>query len=420
VDAFVTRETGDVPRSMNERANVSRTIIFLLTIRPLLNVVRGDTSLFELGNYEVSVLSMWSLVLLGCLVHRYAMGAPVDATVKRCVQAFFVIVVLLGIPRMYVGEGLIKDVLMYTQFFLIALTSRGVIEDVGVDYIVRRFTLSMIVLVTIHSTLGAAQTFEEENAIGSYLGLFPDKHLAAASFFVAIPWLAVGALRKPRSLATVMLFPVILSLLLTFQRTSIVSLGVMGLMILVAGRRVRAVIPMTLLVVIVFAATPQERMEQFVGEKIDQEVEAVSAGDVDAGGAGRAGIALLAYTQFVDDSSPFEQLLGRGTAQAYAVAEVILGAPVYAHVQLVELVVDYGLIGAGLILVILGGLARSKWRSITEERAPERLVGFAITIVLFAQLFYAMPLQDGTVSLLAMWLFPTLAPIKPDVADVAA
>jgi O-antigen ligase len=419
LDALVTSEAGELPSPAAERANLSRTIIFLVTIRPLLNLI-GDSSLFDIGTYKVSILSIWSLIVLACLARRYSMGTPLHPTVKRCVQAFFVIVVMLGMPRMYVGQAFIKDVLMYTQFFLIALTAQGVIEDVGVDYIVRRFTLSMIALVTIHVTLGAAHAVEAEEAIGSYLGLFPDKHLAASSFFVAIPWLVVGAFRNPRGLSAAMLFPTIFFLLLTFQRTSIVSLAVMGLMILIAGRRVRWLFPMALLVVVILAATPKARMEEFVNAKIDQEIESVAEGDVNAGGAGRAGIALLAYSQFVDDSSPFEQLLGRGTAQAYRVSEVVLGEPVYAHVQLVELIVDYGLIGAGLVIVIFGILARAKWRALAEDRSPEQLVGFAIVVVVFVELFFAMPMQDATVTLLAMWLFPTLARPEPEVADVAA
>ena len=391
--------------------DISKLIVFLLAIRPLLNLLRGDSWLFELGTYKVSVLSVWSIVLIGTTARRLWREPAVPPDIKRSVQGFFFIVFVLGVPRMLLPEALIKDVLMYTLFFLVALSAKGVIEDLGFDYVVRRFTVSALLLVIVHGTLGAAYggVGDSDYSIGSYLGLFDDKHLAANSFFVTVPFLVCGALRSRKSLPLLLLFPTVLSILLTFQRTSLVSLGFFGLALVVFARRLSWLVPIALLIGIVLAATPAARMQEFVDAKIEEEVDAFSSGEVEAVGASRIGIALLAWSQFTDDSSPFEQLLGRGTAQAYKVSETILGTPVYAHMQLVELIVDYGVIGTALVLLFFVRIGRSKWRSFRARGSPEELVGLSMLVVIVTQLFFAMPLQDGTSALLAFWLFPALA-----------
>jgi hypothetical protein len=388
---------------------LSRWLVFLLAIRPPLNQLRGDTSLFSLGDYNVSVLSLWSIAFLYVALARFRHEHRALTSVRRTIYAFLGVVVIFGVPRIYMREALIYDVLTFVQFFLMALTARGVIDDVGIDYVLRRVSLGAALLVAMHATAALwlpNHDLTSADVAGNYIGAFESKHVAGATFFCVLPYLICAALRDRRSLGAYLIVPTALFLVLALQRVSILSAILLGAAIVVLGRRIKVLVPLAIVGVLVVAVIPSDRFQNFVDSKIEEDVESYRSGDLEEVGAGRMGIIFLAETWFLDDSDFFEQSFGRGTAQAYQLHLIVVGHVAYAHLEFVELIIDYGIVGTGLVFLVFFLIGRAKLSEYRENRLPEHLVGLGMCVVVFAQLFFAMPLQDGgTVTLLAFWLF---------------
>jgi len=396
---------------------LSRWIVFLLAIRPPLNQLRGDTSLLSLGDYNVSVLSVWSLAFLYFALARFRYESRALLSVRRPIYAFLAVVVLFGVPRIYMREAVIYDVLTFVQFFLTMLIARGVIEDVGIDYVVRRVSIGAAVLLVMHATVPLwlpNHDYTSPDVAGNYIGAFESKHVAGATFLCLLPFLICSALRDRRSLGAYLILPTTLFLVLALQRVAILSAFILGAAIVVFGRRIRVLVPLAIVGLLVVAVIPSERFQNFVESKIEEDVDAYRSGDLEDVGAGRMGIIFLAETWFVDDSDVFEQAFGRGTAQAYQLHLLVVGHVAYAHLEVVELIIDYGVVGTGLVFLLFFVVGREKLAEYKRERRPEYLVGLGMLVVVFAELFYSMPLQDGgTVTLLAFWLF---TPREPDVS----
>lgn len=390
-------------------AALSRWLVFLLAIRPPLNQLRGDTSLLTLGDYTVSVLSVWSLAFLYVAFARFLHEDSVLASVRRPIYAFLAVVIVFGVPRIYMREALVYDVLTFVQFFLTMLVARGVIEDVGIDYVLRRVALGAALLLVMHATAAVwlpDHDLTSPDVAGNYIGAFESKHVAGETFFCLLPFLICAALRNRRSLGAYLILPTLLFLVLALQRVSILSAVILAAAIVVLGRRIRILIPLIVVGVLVVAVVPSERFQNFVESKIEEDVDAYRSGDLEDVGAGRMGIIFLAETWFVDDSDLFEQAFGRGTAQAYQLHLLVVGHIAYAHIEMVELIIDYGIVGTGCIFLLFFVVGREKLDEYKKKRTPEYLVGVGMLVVVFAQLFYAMPLQNGgSVTLLAFWLF---------------
>jgi hypothetical protein len=388
---------------------LSRWLVFLLAIRAPLNQLRGDTSLLSLGEYKVSVLSVWSLAFLFVALARFRLEPRALTSVRRPIYAFLAVVVIFGVPRIYMREAVIYDVLTFVQFFLMMLTARGVIDDVGIDYVLRRVSLGAALLIAMHATAALwlpDHDLSSPDVAGNYIGAFESKHVAGATFFCLLPFLLCAALRDRRSLGAYLIVPTALFLVLALQRVSILSGVILGAALVVFGRRIRVLVPLAIVGVLVVTVIPSERFQSFIESKIEEDVESYRSGDLEDVGAGRMGIIFLAETWFVDDSDLFEQSFGRGTAQAYQLHLLVVGHVAYAHIELVELIIDYGVIGTACVFVLFFVVGREKLAEYKKKRLAENLVGLGMLVVLFAQLFYAMPLQDGgTVTLMSFWLF---------------
>lgn len=395
--------------TVRRRTALSRTLVVLLACRPVLNQLRGDTSLLSLGDYNVSLLSLWSIAFLYVALARFRFEHRTLVSVRRPIYAFLAIVLLFGVPRIYMREALIYDVLTFVQFFVTMLIARGVIEDVGIDHVLRRMSVGALVLVVMHATAALwlpGHDLTSPDVAGNYIGAFESKHVAGASFLCVLPFLLCAAMRDRRSLGAYLIVPTLLFLVLALQRVAILSAVVLGVAIVVFGRRVRVLAPLVLVGVLVVAVIPSERFQSFVESKIEEDVDSYRSGDLEDVGAGRMGIIFLAETWFVDDSDLFEQAFGRGTAQAYQLHLLVVGHVAYAHIEVVELIIDYGVVGTGLILLLFFVVGREKLAEYKRNRSPELLVGLGMLVVVFGELFYSMPLQDGgTVTLLAFWLF---------------
>lgn len=395
--------------SVRPSVALSRWLVFLLAIRPPLNQLRGDTPLLTLGDYNVSVLSLWSIAFLFVALARFRHEHPTLAAVRRPIYGFLAIVLIFGVPRIYMREALIYDVLTFVQFFLTMLIARGVIEDVGIDYVLRRVSIGAAVLIAMHATAALwspDQDLTSPDIAGNYIGAFESKHIAGATFLCVLPFLLCAALRNRRSLGAYLILPATLFLVLALQRVSILSAAILGVAIVIFGRRVRVLVPLVIVGVLVVAVIPSERFQNFIESKIEEDVDSYRSGDIEDVGAGRMGIIFLAETWFVDDSDLFEQAFGRGTAQAYQLHLLVVGHVAYAHIEVVELIIDYGVVGTGLVLLLFFVVGREKLAEYKRDRRPEFLVGLGMLVVVFGELFYSMPLQDGgTVTLLAFWLF---------------
>jgi len=410
------------PPQCGTKVTLSKWLVFLMAVRPALNQLRGDTSLMKLGDYNVSLLSVWSILYLLIAVARFSHGPAAPPRIRFSITAFLLVVVGFGVPRMLMREALVTDVLAFFQFFLAALTARGVIEDVGIDYVLKQMVRGAAVLVAMHVTAPIwmpERDLSLNDVVGNYLGAFESKHIAGASFFALVPHLFCAALRDRRGLGALLLVPTALFLVLALQRVSILSALIFGVSVVAITRRVRILLPLVVLTTLVIAVIPSERFEAFMEEKVEQEIDAYRSGDLDSTGAGRMGIILLARNWYFDHSSISEQLVGRGTAQAYQLHDAVVGHMAYAHIEVIELLIDYGLVGTLLVFTILVQIGRSKMQALRAQRTPEELVGMAMLVVVVAQLFYAMPLQDGgTVTLFAFWLFPRRAAPLPPVGSL--
>lgn len=390
------------------RVTLSKWLVFLMAVRPPINQFRGDTSLLKLGDYNVSMLSLWSITYLLVAFARFQHGPEAPRQIRQPIIGFMFVVLFFGVPRMYIREALILDVVAYCQFFLAALTARGIIDDLGIDYVIKRMVAGAIVLLGMHMT--AAIWLGERDVVlndieGNYLGGFEDKHIAARSFFALIPYLVCAALQDRRSLGAKLVIPCSLFMVLALQRVSMLSAFVLIVTMVVVSKRIRVLVPMIAVAACLVLVVPSARFESFVEAKVQQEIEAYASGDLEAAGAGRMGIIFLAQDWY-RNSGIADQLIGRGTAQAYQLHTIVIGHIAYAHMQIVEFMIDYGLTGTVLAFMALIRIARAKLAAFRIEKRPEELVGIAMAVVLICEMFYAMPLQDGgTITLFAFWLF---------------
>jgi len=418
----MTSSTSEIPETLSRaftaarerEVDLSKWIVRLIALRPVLNQFRGDTSLASIGNYNISILSLWSVSFLVVGLLRLSTIERAPAPIRNAILGFLFVVFAFGVPRILFPETLFSHVLLYCQFFIAALTARAVMEDVGMDYIVNRVASATLVLLAMHVTASlwaptreaASDSAERALSISGYLGAFESKHAAGETFLAVTPFLVCGAMRNRKTLAAALIAPVLIFLVLAGQRVSMVAVTILVLSMLVLSRRLRLLVPIVAIGTVVAISIPTGRLQTFVEEKIEAEIEAYRSGDIEEVGAGRIGIVLLAESWYVDEFSPFEQLFGRGTSQAYEIHYIVGGVYSYAHLEVIELMIDYGLIGTGLAFLALILISRAKVRALRTDRSPTQLVGAAMSVVAISMMFFAMPLESGgTAALIAFWLF---------------
>jgi hypothetical protein len=170
-------------------------------------------------------------------------------------------------------------------------------------------------------------------------------------------------------------------------------------------KKYRYILVALVLFAVLIAVLPQDRIDTFLESKVTGELQAAEQGDIGAIGAGRMAIVLLAAEWLLDKMSIFQILFGLGTAQSNMLHILAIGYYAYAHVQLVALVIDYGLIGTLLFITVFQRIFVQKSRQLAEDPSVTNIISISVLVMVLSKFFYAMPLQDGATSaLVVFWL----------------
>jgi hypothetical protein len=328
-----------------------------------------------------------------------------DFALRINIVLFLAYISIFGISRIYIHNAIVSEVLYIILFLVGILVAPIVSEILGMRYILTRLFISSVLLIIMHTSASIWDpAFSWYNPLGNYLGAFETKHIAGATFLSLIPFLVLYYLHNKKIFSLTILSAHIFFLLITFQRTSILSLGVFLTFVFFLTRKFRLIFIVICITGIMLFVLPQENIQNFIGRKLIEEYEAFRSGNLEAIGAGRLGIIILALDWFWTHFTWYQQLIGLGTAHSYKLHSLVLGYVSYAHVQFVQLLIDYGVIGVILIAIIFSRVYYFRSALVKQEKTWFNIIAMAALVMIISQLFYGMPLQlGGTSALFAFW-----------------
>jgi len=398
------------------RKRLSKLIVFLLAIRPTFNVFYS-TVLFYIGNYPVSLLSVWSTVYLILVAIRLLMPPPISSGSLKWSKAFIIWILIVGAPRYYFPEALIVDI-GYALIVLLSIeVSAKIFADFSVDQISRKITYGALLLILVHSTAkfwyhGPTSYAEAAGAgrpaLHNYIGAFGSKQLASISFFVLLPFLLISCLRKGGKISFVLFVSSVFFLIWTLYRTYIFCFLLGTTAFLMSTRKFFYALLTVVIIGMSFVILPKESLETFFVQKIQSEYESFLSGDISALGAGRVGIYLYGLNFFARQMNPIQKLFGLGSGHNFSFHETVIGGRAFAHGQWIALMVDYGIIGLLIFILFLWAL----YSDIQKAPYPEaymRAVMFGLFIAIIGLCSVGHFLQKGGTG--ALLAFPLGYPI---------
>jgi hypothetical protein len=249
---------------------------------------------------------------------------------------------------------------------------------------------------------------------GGYLGLFETKHLAAMTFFSLVPYAFLYYRGNRSKLSLAVLCFLITSLILSFQRTALLSLSVMIFVVLYFSRSLRIALPIFAAMLLATQLLPSEHFLKFFDEKLMSEYDAYLKGHSDVIGGGRLGVFFFATNWYLSQFSLVEQLIGLGTAQSYRLYLNLWGHFTYAHIQMLQLFIDYGFIGFVMVCAILFYVFQYRRSQLRLNHSWANMVAMSVFLAIAVELLYGMPLTSGgTSSLNAFWFLMRDRSAKP-------
>lgn len=336
---------------MVNRKSISKYIIILLGIRVVLNLVSPIT-LFTMMGYRVSFLSFWSIALILLLSWRHIYPPYYSTALKNVTIAFIVLIVLFGATRVYYNTALIIEV-GYTIIFLLGIiVSPKILSDFSIYYIARIIFKFSILLIIIHSAFLFINPNAHFGLIYNYLGLFKSPGLASSTFLVisCYCWILIMNKNSRKMLHYIVLILALFYLIWTFRRVEILALGAGITAYLILNRKMRHVAFISILVMLLYL-TLSSYFESFYIVKLSKEIEAYKAGDYLSLGSGRIENYIRGIEYFRDFSLK-NKIVGKGSAWSHKLAEDTWGTRMYAHGQFVATLVDYGIIGLSLLIIM--------------------------------------------------------------------
>jgi hypothetical protein len=94
---------------------LSKTIIFLMGLRLVLNQFR-DLTFFAIGQYNVSILTIWSAVFTTLVIVRLMAPPPLRKDLKVVVIVLIFYMTVFGITRVFAPAEIITSYLYTLQF----------------------------------------------------------------------------------------------------------------------------------------------------------------------------------------------------------------------------------------------------------------------------------------------------------------
>jgi hypothetical protein len=386
-----------------------------MAARPILNQLRGDRTFGQVLGYDISVLTFWSAAFLCLCVMRLARKPSLDSHITICTASFLLYIALIGIPRTYINSAIIKDFLFLAQFMIAMLVSPKIISDLSTDYILNRLYIGGVVLISMHLTAPVwASSFTMEPEFGNFIGAFDSKHMAAPTFLAVLPFVLLYHMRKRDTLSLIVLSAIVAALAFSFQRTSLLSLLIMTTVLLFLSRNLRLILPILGGAAIFSMFGPGESLNKFLEIKFIAEYDAYKIGSIDAVGAGRLGIFLLGLQWFVNSFDIIQQAFGLGMAHSYKLHSIVGGSISYAHIQIIQVLIDYGFFGLlGLLWIFCSVFVKRK-NQLALQRDWFNIVAMSVVLGIFCEMFYAMPLMHGgTATLFAFWFLSTEKKAEP-------
>jgi hypothetical protein len=359
---------------------------------------------------------MWSTLFLFLCLFRFLQPPRTDAFAFVMVGALLIHVAVFGLSRIFTPAAVVTDFLYVLQFFVAVLVAPQVVEDVKLGHLLKLLFYASIALILVHT--GAAfwpQKSVFDAQTGGYIGLFETKHLAAMTFFSLIPYVFLYYLRDRGKLSLSVLLLLVAFLLLSFQRTSLLTFLFLILSILYFSRSLRVAFPAFAALLLASVLLPWEHYLTFVNEKMVFEYQAYLSGQTEAVGAGRLGVIFFAGDWYFNKFSILEQLVGIGTAQSYRLYLTLWGYFTYAHIQLVHILIDYGFVGFLCLFFIFFHIGRYRMSQLRQKKNWMNIVAMSVFLSLVVEMFYGMPLTSGgTATLNAFWLLTKGTVLQPE------
>ena len=383
---------------------LSLGILLLLFFRPVLNQFQGD-DFGSMGGYSISLLSLWSALLLILLLARMPFAPYLDSRVKNSGLLLLLYLSFVGLPQLSRYGNFAANYLYIVMIVMVMMNAHKIIHDLGMERIVNVLAWSAVLLAIMHGTgfLWAKKHLVISDDVGGYIGAFANKHIAAGSFIVLVPYTFLKYYRtRSRFWLTIFLLNCVF-LVMSLQRVSMLSLllGVTFLVFMLNKKRYLVYALMAASISLMFV--PEQYYDEFLQEKVIAEMNEYESGDFVHLGAGRGGLVIDAARIYFEKMNLFEELFGKGLGYSDLVHLQVVGHLTYVHLQFLQLFVDLGLAGVIIYAVFLYQLLRAKIRIHRAQPDMISLLGLAYAFVFCCQMFYDMPFQNGgTFTLLAL------------------
>ena len=383
--------------------NLSKIIILLLVIRPIINQFRS-VKIASMAGYNLSYLTIWSLVFIFLVILRIILPPRNKKYLLIPIIIYIVYMGIVGIPRALNNSVIITSYL-YTILFLLSIAvANKLISDFNLLKISQMIFISSIILFIMHITAVFWSDKPVFNAkLGNYIGGFEDKHNAAETFLVILPFNLYYYLKTRKKISLFIFLLNIFFLAFTFQRKGLLAVMIFGFVFFLLSKRIKYAFYGLGIIAIIYIALPNENKNTFIEKKFTFEIEEYQSGDIDALGATRWGILVRSIDLFFNKLDVPERLVGLGTAQSNRLHP----AGGYANIQLIQIIIDYGLIGLLIFSIVVFRIFKMKYYDYKNNKNIQSIIALSMFSVWAVQFFVSMnALQGGGIyTLFAMWLY---------------
>lgn len=364
------------------RKIIAYLMMLLLGIRPLVNLFKSRetfVALFSIGSYSVTMLSVWSMCMIFVMALYLTLrllkgGIPGWSRSQVLIIVLIWYILLTGATRAH--ESVINTVGYMCLYFVAVIMAPIFYEDVTFEKLAKWVMCCSLVLIILHSTAclwyGGPTS---SRGLMNYTGAFNSKHIASVALYINLPALIYLSMVKKSRFALFLTAATVVLILLVFQRNTMLSLIVLMFVFSFQRRSSKPVLAIIFLVGLIVLAVPKKVVDYNLRAKSIAEIEKAERGNVGALGAGRMGVIIGGIKYWYHMGIGYK-LFGLGAGGGNRITS--WGSlSLHTHNQWIQTLLDYGLIGVILLIVVLVSLFRDARKAAIFDKEGMGPIAFA-------------------------------------------
>jgi O-antigen ligase len=268
-----------------------------------------------------------------------------------------------------------------------------VYRDIPFDKISKYIVFCASAFIMLHSTAWIWYSGPTSTAgLLNYSGVFDSKHIAAATIYSSLPAAAYLFLVRKSKYGLFILTALVICILLVFQRNTMLSLLVLVFFFSFHRKSSKPLLAIIMIACLLVMIVPRSAIQHNIALK-GTEIQKAEKGNIYALGAGRMG-AIITGVRTWYNMGAVRLVFGLGAGGGNRIT-AWRGKSVHTHNQWIQTLLDYGLLGVILLIIVLSSLFKDAKRAAFLDKEGMSPIAFAFLCAMIVRTFTSNYFQVG-------------------------